>query len=1838
MNPAKIAHLSWIRFPIEKAIELSKQTMSNITTQRARIESPPQGAEPLWFTKQDEALEASFAVLDKSISGIEAALDLTGCIGGSVLAKEAHTLAMISASCINSTELSRNLLAVQNALNIVPNFMGMVISGFHDSPGVLLKAINELRALRGVSPMSDESALPVSLSFAYKSPPLHSSECSLEDRERVFRGAAASFCLLYSSAMKGNGDKPWLEMRGHLRELQRVSNDPMLGCYWWVGEAIVDVIIADGLFMPPIFTSALRIVMVATQLLPKGEDAVKQSLTPAKFSALLNSLSISRRQTPSSEAVILQFDVKQNIEADQIASLQLKLTEEGTQSIASVVHEIKPRLEAAMASFGRAVNSKHAEGFKLHTQAFDQAMRMTANVFGIFNEVEISDLCFEMADMVKGTQSPSDFTPEVIEVIKTQILFLDAKINQIDQNEAAVHLQIKNVTPDVAGVIADVSYTEVKKVSHMIAINLDSGAGPEKLIVALESLRELACVYEFSGSLTIGGIMAAVVTAISDCVAGGGLTESEQLHKAARALAAIEMYLQYITTGLQPPLTLIEVAADAVRSMGINVADSVHVTQSELLAKFDSVGVIAQNIESDPLAGEMAELREAIKLLEKPFKASDSQKLNRYSSACLRLSAAALITGEASFNQMCRYAGTIAKEMNGRIDDPQYDGKAANALLVRVTEIILRCMDEYASKGKIFIFLIDSVDELAAFIGDDTQLATQRALSEVATSPDQPQEQALPDGFDPQLQSLFNEEFSELKCIILEFLQSDDLRVTDSICQAVHKVHGCSGSAGCTVIHNVFGALETRLYTLKSQGAALSQDQAEDLSDMIAGIAEYQSQFPWVTETAFESVWLETADSIMFLAPVNEQPSGRSALEVEAEAEADHYQAVVEPPASEVIATEPPPARAVEVEPSSEPEYDIDQHDIYLCDADDVIPELQQNVQSWLDDLGNKAVAVAIRRNMHTLKGAAAIINAAGIRTLTHHMESLFDAVASGGITADDSCAELVNFVLNEIITMSEAVRDRRAYRTPVGLINFVELCAEVYRVDADQLRAVIEAAYGAQPTAAPARQEAHSTPAADDDSVVQAEQPTQPDEAAATPEETPAIEAVDAHDSQLANDDASAGEVEADGAKGSRRGYRGKRGRAHGERQQQYIAKVAAKALKEAGEPAPQPTANAEPEYTEIETRTFDPSELVLNLIRRAKESENESGRSKKRSATSEKIKVELPLLDNSVQQANELKASSYRQTALYREMILGIVALREKMAVSLMHHNKFTVQLRHFNNMGIHAEHQYKSAAKDDETRISLERFNHLSAGNTQAGMQIEQMLQDVQDMIAQSHLMDTAFKHQTEVVSGLQRNLLRSRLVQFTNERPSINGALTSAIQSSMKQATLEFLGGDTLIDRQTLEAIRDPLRHIINNSVAHGLESPAERIALGKPKQGKITVKASLRAKALVIEIIDDGKGIDPEAIRAKAISSGLISPDDQLSKQELIYLITESGFSTAPSISELAGRGVGMDIVRSKVAEIGGQLFIRSTVGVGTTMELELPLTIGSNQALVCSVGDQWFAIPTFNMTQVLDYPSADLKRMRIKNGNATVEFEGKSFDVVHLADLIAIPDLKVNATQSVSHTPLVLIEQNDTRLAIEVEHGISMPEIHVTKFDGIMSTVKGIIGGTEIHDGTPALVLDVVELARLNLKHTEDGYKPKIYRIRRVRREVKPLVLIVDDSNSYRHLLTKHFEGIGWEVIVAVDGQNGIDKLTSMRRPSLFVTDMEMPRVNGIEFTEHLRSQTQYDDIQIIMLTTRQNIRKAALAAGVNQFLSKPYDANLLNDAIAIACPQLQQTQQAGAA
>ena len=596
-------------------------------------------------------------------------------------------------------------------------------------------------------------------------------------------------------------------------------------------------------------------------------------------------------------------------------------------------------------------------------------------------------------------------------------------------------------------------------------------------------------------------------------------------------------------------------------------------------------------------------------------------------------------------------------------------------------------------------------------------------------------------------------------------------------------------------------------------------------------------------------------------------------------------------------------------------------------------------------------------------------------------------------------------------------------------------------------------------------------------------------------------------------------------------------------------------------------------------------------------------------------KIKVDLKLLETASEQSSELTAIRHRLEGLNEDLLLRLSTVRERMDSSSLQHGQFTTALRGVLNS------QPVARNPVDGEFAGLERFNELSAMHVAMVAQFEDIREEFADTIMLSRQIRAAVREQGMLIGSLQRDLLDSRLVPFMNVKPKLMGAMKQATASTKKEVDLTILGAEVIMDRMILDSVAEPLTHILRNAVDHGIELAEQRVAAGKKPSGRIEITVYRRAKNVIISVVDDGRGISIPVVRKKAIEKGIISETDMLTDKEIMRLITASGFSTASQITSVSGRGVGMDIVASAVDGLGGQLHIDSAEGQGTTFTIELPFTIGANKAMMVSSGTQWFAIQSYSITQVLMISCSALQAQREANGYAVVEHDGVEFEVVHLADLIAMPDSRGTSARE-KETILLLCEQGDTRIAVEVSLVDSMPEIHIRKLEGVLSQVRGIVGETEMQDGTVVFVLDVIELARLNLKRGQDGYQVRQNRIRSMKRDQKPVVMIIDDSKGYRTMLERVFTGFGYIVVSAVNGQDALDKLPLERGPDLFVVDVEMPRKTGFEFTAEIRTNPAYKATPIIMITTKHEFEPKAKAAGVNEFLKKPFDVPTLEQAV----------------
>lgn len=469
------------------------------------------------------------------------------------------------------------------------------------------------------------------------------------------------------------------------------------------------------------------------------------------------------------------------------------------------------------------------------------------------------------------------------------------------------------------------------------------------------------------------------------------------------------------------------------------------------------------------------------------------------------------------------------------------------------------------------------------------------------------------------------------------------------------------------------------------------------------------------------------------------------------------------------------------------------------------------------------------------------------------------------------------------------------------------------------------------------------------------------------------------------------------------------------------------------------------------------------------------------------------------------------------------------------------------------------------------------------------------------------------QSRVSSDLQEGLMRTRMLPFESLVPRLRRVLRQACTDTGKQAQLKVDGASGEMDRSVLDRMTAPIEHMLRNAIAHGLEAPDERRQAKKDAEGTVRIAVAREGSEVVLRLTDDGKGLDRDRIFAKAVERGLTTADAQLSDEQVFGFILESGFSTAETVSKLAGRGVGMDVVYSEIRQLGGSLQIRSTPGKGSEFTVRLPFTLAVTQAVFVKIGETRFAVPIASVQGVARIGRPELAEQEA-TGSPVFRYAGEDYGIYDLGRLVG--HAPANAEGSLQ-MPLLLARSGDLRAAICVDQVLGSKEIVVKPVGPQVSSVTGIFGATIMGDGSVVVILDVAPLARRFNAIAAEALaedRPVAPAAAPLAERKVPFVMVVDDSITMRKVTGRVLERHSFEVGTAKDGIDAIEKMAE-RVPDLMLLDIEMPRMDGYELAQTMRGDARLRDVPIIMITSRtgDKHRQRAFEIGVNRYLGKPY-------------------------
>jgi len=470
-----------------------------------------------------------------------------------------------------------------------------------------------------------------------------------------------------------------------------------------------------------------------------------------------------------------------------------------------------------------------------------------------------------------------------------------------------------------------------------------------------------------------------------------------------------------------------------------------------------------------------------------------------------------------------------------------------------------------------------------------------------------------------------------------------------------------------------------------------------------------------------------------------------------------------------------------------------------------------------------------------------------------------------------------------------------------------------------------------------------------------------------------------------------------------------------------------------------------------------------------------------------------------------------------------------------------------------------------------------------------------------------------HMSLVIDKLEREIKQVRMLPLSTITGPFGRMVRDLAREAGKEAMLQIVGGETELDKRVLEQIRDPLIHLLRNAVDHGIEPSEQRMALGKPRSGTITLTAEQLGQDVVISVADDGAGLDLDAIRRAVARHGGIDAQT-LSETELIELIFRPGISTSPIITDLSGRGVGLDVVRRNVEALHGRIDVDWMPGAGTTFRLTLPLRLTNAQGLLVWVSNQLFAIPINAVERILYVSPQEISPLE---GQDTIRYNGRLLTLARLDDVLELPRAEA---QHLPHRDrqgrilVVIVGAAERRMAFVVDELAGEQELVIKGLGKQLKRVGGIAGATVMGSGEVVLILNVADLIKLAMRERRRSVlNVPAVQIPSMMARAQRRILIVDDSITTRTLEKNILEAAGYTVQVAVDGQEALNTIATSGVPDLIVADIVMPRLDGFELTRRIKGDPNTADVPVILVTSLSSPQDKArgIEAGADAYIVK---------------------------
>ena len=1037
----------------------------------------------------------------------------------------------------------------------------------------------------------------------------------------------------------------------------------------------------------------------------------------------------------------------------------------------------------------------------------------------------------------------------------------------------------------------------------------------------------------------------------------------------------------------------------------------------------------------------------------------------------------------------------------------------------------------------------------------------------------------------------------------------------------------------CQALEDVYGALADRRMDLDAVITSALIDAHERLITMMDQVAAHQHVAAPSAEIAALSAVLQHKHTEEHAATTQVQ------LDTSAEPVADNLNLDADP-VTAIAGPGPGPGPGAGLWDPAASATDAELVDIFLEEAQEIIESSSESLRQWLEDTGNSIAVAALQRDLHTLKGGARMAEITPVGDLAHELEFLYEGLSEMRYQPSEPLFALLHACHDALAEMIEGIIARRPVRDGVELIAAIRQ----YRANpnapvilpgqADTASDVPAAAQPVEPASPAARLVNQPLNGMLGMFVEEARELLAPcsgllearrSDAAAAHELLHRIQTLKGSarlasqhvlaeqakrlESTLHNTDEHDDEIAA-ALKALR----------------QAVDQIAAGGELEPSEwTAPQSWSSA-PVRDVAAIDTLEPAQpgQTLASVKAKLEQAMQAGQGAEpranRASGQETVKVPAALLEELVNLAGEtsiFRGRVEQQVSDLSQTLSDVEATIERVRDQLRRLDMET-------QAQILSRHQEEiEQAYEDFDPLEMDRYSQLQQLSRSLFESASDLLDLKETLAAKSRDAETLLVQQARVNTELQEGLMRTRMVPFERLLPRMRRVVRQVASELGKQVELTVGNAEGEMDRSVLERMIGPLEHMLRNAVDHGIELPSRRSENGKPEQGSIMLDLRREGGEIVLQLADDGAGINLEAVRRKAIERGLMDASAELTDQEVLQFILEAGFSTAEKVTQISGRGVGMDVVNAEVKQLGGSMTLTTEPGQGSVFTIRLPFTVSVNRALMVYSGEDLYAIPLNTIEGIVRVSGYELEAYYAPDAPA-FQYAGKTYDLRYLGDLLVTGQQPKLSGHSLP-LPVILVRGTEHSVAVQVDALAGSREIVVKGLGKQFAVVPGISGATILGDGRVVVILDLLAVIRAQQAlHSQQRLAAERQQVNQAQNEERPtLVMVVDDSITVRKVTTRLLERHGMEVVTAKDGIEAIAKLQDIQ-PDIMLLDIEMPRMDGFEVATLVRHDERLHDLPIIMITSRtgEKHRDRARAIGVNEYLGKPYQEGQLLEVI----------------